>query len=100
MILFIVWTIFLFRNSPATAEGKSFSNHTNYVTTVISTKPTKAFPGGLIVTGSNDRLIRAFKEEQTEPIFILHGHQDAGLSECLFLIPFLKFALLTQVMTV
>lgn len=70
----------VFSASAAISEGKSFTGHTNYVTSVIHTKPTEAFPNGLIVTGSNDRLIRAFKNEQAEPVFILHGHLDTVCS--------------------
>ncbi|KAL5108186.1 Phospholipase A-2-activating protein [Taenia crassiceps] len=44
---------------------------------VIYAEPTETFPNGLILTGSNDNLIRAFLEDESDPVFVLHGHTDA-----------------------
>lgn len=59
-----------------TSAGKVYTKHDNYVTTVVFAKPTETFPSGLILTGSNDNLIRAFLEDESDPVFVLHGHTD------------------------
>ncbi|VDM34027.1 unnamed protein product [Hydatigera taeniaeformis] len=67
---------FISRGTANATKGKVYAKHDNYVTTVVYAKPTKMFPSGLILTGSNDNLIRAFIEEESDPVFILHGHTD------------------------
>ncbi|VDD74450.1 unnamed protein product [Mesocestoides corti] len=75
--------------TPNAHQGKEYEKHENYVTTVIYAKPTEFFPRGLILTGSNDRLIRAFTDDQPEPIFILHGHTDTGTGATIWAVLFL-----------
>lgn len=80
--LFISEVLFSnFRRTASTSEGKVYAKHDNYVTIVVYAKPTETFPNGLILTGSNDNLIRAFFEDESDPVFVLYGHTDTGLFE-------------------
>uniref|UniRef100_A0A0X3QGJ4 Phospholipase A-2-activating protein n=1 Tax=Schistocephalus solidus TaxID=70667 RepID=A0A0X3QGJ4_SCHSO len=64
-------------NTSQVSEGKVYSNHTNYVSAVTYLPPSSLSPQGLILTASNDRIIRAFNEvDCNEPVFVLHGHTE------------------------
>nr|VZI00434.1 unnamed protein product [Spirometra erinaceieuropaei] len=64
-------------NTSQVSEGKVYSNHTNYVSAVTYMPSSSLFPHGLILTASNDRIIRAFNEADcSEPVFVLHGHTE------------------------
>lgn len=77
-------TFHFFRATSNVSGGKEYAKHDNYVTTVVYAQPTEMFPNGLILTGSNDNLIRGFIEDEFDPVFILHGHTDTGLPHSQF----------------
>ncbi|VDO12348.1 unnamed protein product [Rodentolepis nana] len=59
--------------SGQTFPTMEFAKHSKYVTSV-SFCPSSHFSNGLILTGSNDNLIRGFIEGQLDPVFSLNGH--------------------------
>lgn len=70
---------FHYRDSEMFSSGKEYAKHGNYVTAVSFCPPSQIYPSGLILTGSNDNLIRGFIEEEASPVLILHGHTGTGL---------------------
>ncbi|KAM7543018.1 hypothetical protein Aperf_G00000013916 [Anoplocephala perfoliata] len=61
-------------DSETFVSGKEYAKHGNYVTAVSFCPPSHIYPNGLILTGSNDNLIRGFIEDEANPALILHGH--------------------------
>nr|CDS30432.1 phospholipase A 2 activating protein [Hymenolepis microstoma] len=59
--------------SGQTFPAMEFAKHSKYVTSV-SFCPSSHFSNGVILTGSNDNLIRGFVEGQPDPVFSLNGH--------------------------
>lgn len=52
----------------------SYEGHTAYVSCVAVMPPNESFPDGLIYTGSNDSMIRAYAPHNTFPDHVLQGH--------------------------
>ncbi|KAH9488092.1 hypothetical protein Btru_065405 [Bulinus truncatus] len=49
--------------------------HTNFVSSICVMPPDDTYPEGLIVTGSNDKTILAYKPDNPDPVFKLTGHE-------------------------
>ncbi|KAM3182060.1 hypothetical protein ACTXT7_013169 [Hymenolepis weldensis] len=60
--------------SGQTSSIMEFAKHSKYVTSVSFCPSTRRFSTGVILTGSNDNLIRGFIEGQPDPVFSLNGH--------------------------
>lgn len=79
LLIQITYGLYFYSSSCNISEGKTYAKHEKYVTTVAFMKPNDVFTTGLILTGCNDNLIRAFVENRVDPVLSLHGHTDAGL---------------------
>lgn len=60
----------------------TYEGHTTYVSCIAVMPPNDSYPDGLIYTGSNDSMIRAFVPHKASPDHILQGH-SANVA-CLF----------------
>lgn len=54
------------------------TGHSNFVSCVCIIAPNDAHPQGLIATGGNDNVICVFTLDQSQPLFRLQGHKNAG----------------------
>uniref|UniRef100_T1J7G6 Phospholipase A-2-activating protein n=1 Tax=Strigamia maritima TaxID=126957 RepID=T1J7G6_STRMM len=57
-------------------EFMSTVNHSNFVSAICVLPPTDEYPKGIILTGSNDRVICAFTIDSSTPLYQLIGHTN------------------------
>ncbi|XP_075234565.1 phospholipase A2 activator protein isoform X2 [Lycorma delicatula] len=55
-------------------EVQTLKGHSNFVSSVCVLPTTEAYPGGIIITGSNDSNICAFSQDNPLPLFTFKGH--------------------------
>ncbi|PSN46406.1 Phospholipase A-2-activating protein [Blattella germanica] len=60
------------------SEAQTFVGHSNFVSSVCVLPPHDGHPSGLIVTGSNDNIIRAFALDSPTPLLVLKGHNNTA----------------------
>ncbi|RZF37593.1 hypothetical protein LSTR_LSTR003158 [Laodelphax striatellus] len=58
-------------------EDQTLKGHSKFVSSVCVLPASEILPGGLILTGSNDNTICAYRTGDTEPAFVLTGHTNA-----------------------
>ncbi|XP_039294498.1 phospholipase A-2-activating protein [Nilaparvata lugens] len=58
-------------------EEQTLKGHSKFVSSVCVLPASEILPGGLILTGSNDNTICAYRNGDTEPAFRLTGHTNA-----------------------
>ena len=59
-------------------EARTFNYHKKYVNALAVCYTLPAYPGGLILTGSNDKTISIHNIETNELVSVLHEHDGAG----------------------
>jgi len=55
---------------------KTFRGSLKYVSCVTSAEPSEEYPSGLVLTGSQDGMIRGYLPDVEEPLFQLEGHKE------------------------
>lgn len=83
----LIFTVFChFSENNGYTEVQTFKRHTNYVVCSTVLKNSKVLPDGLILTGSNDKLICGFTSKVPEVILIEASHKDTGNQIYIYLI--------------
>ncbi|KZC09181.1 Phospholipase A-2-activating protein [Dufourea novaeangliae] len=57
-------------------HAATLKGHTNFVSSVCVINPSERNPTGFIVTGSNDKVIRVYMQDEVEPLHVIKAHQD------------------------
>ncbi|CAH0395801.1 unnamed protein product [Bemisia tabaci] len=58
------------------SDVQTLHGHRNFVSSICALPPSDGFPDGLIVTGSNDKIINVYTPECSDPILKLEGHTN------------------------